>query len=176
MRRLLPGETAFGYLMLAFSLFLLYQTYRIAGFSSISSGGAYPMFAAALMVISSLVVVLRNRRSPKVEATGPAGEWHRFRHEVAPPYPLIGYIGIMVLYMLLMEPLGFNLSSFLFLFGSFAYLYRRGICWRWAEPRFRDRHLRRLPLVFASSCRKPNGWTGLPRTGRLRWNSRLPTS
>ncbi len=127
MRRLLPGETAFGYLMLAFSLFLLYQTYRIAGFSSISSGGAYPMFAAALMVISSLVIVLRNRRSPKVEAAGPAGEWHRFRHEVAPPYPLIGYVGIMVLYMVLMEPLGFNLSSFLFLFGSFAYLYRRGI-------------------------------------------------
>ena len=127
MRRLLPGETAFGYLMLAFSLFLLYQTYKIAGFSSISSGGAYPMFAAALMAISSLVIVLRNRRSPKVEATGPAGEWHRFRKEVAPPYPLIGYVGIMVLYMLLMEPLGFNLSSFLFLFGSFAYLYRRGI-------------------------------------------------
>ncbi|MDX9861344.1 MAG: tripartite tricarboxylate transporter TctB family protein [Rhodospirillales bacterium] len=127
MRRLNPGETAFGYLMLAFSLFLLYQTYTIAGFSSISSGGAYPMFAAALMVISSLVVVVRNRCSPKVEATGPAEEWRRFRHEVAPPYPLIGYIGIIVLYMLLVEPLGFNLSSFLFLFGSFAYLYRRGI-------------------------------------------------
>jgi len=127
MRRLNPGETAFGYLMLAFSLFLLYQTYKIAGFSSISSGGAYPMFAAALMVISSAAVVIRNRRSPKVEVAGPAEEWHRFRREVAPPYPLVGYIGIIVLYMLLIEPLGFNLSSFLFLFGSFAYLYRRGI-------------------------------------------------
>jgi hypothetical protein len=127
MRRLNPGETAFGYLMLAFSLFLLYQTYKIAGFSSIDSGGAYPMFAAALMVISSAAVVIRNRRSPKVEASGPAGEWRRFRLEVAPPYPLIGYVGIIVLYMLLVLPLGFNVSSFLFLFGSFWYLYRKGI-------------------------------------------------
>jgi hypothetical protein len=127
MRRLNPGETAFGYLMLAFSLFLLYQTYKIAGFSSISSGGAYPMFAAALMVIGSAAIVIRNRRSPKVEASGPTEEWRRFRREVAPPYPLVGYVGIIVLYMLLIEPLGFNISSFLFLFGSFAYLYRKGI-------------------------------------------------
>lgn len=127
MRRLNPGETAFGYLMLAFSLFLFYQTYKIAGFSSISSGGAYPMAAAALMVASSLFVLLRNRRMPKVEAAGPAEEWRRFRKEVAPPYPLLGYAGIMLLYMVLIEPLGFNLSSFLFLFGSFLYLYKRGI-------------------------------------------------
>jgi putative tricarboxylic transport membrane protein len=127
MRPLNPGEKLFGYLMLCFSLFLLYQTYKIAGFSSISSGGAYPMAAAALMVVSSVVVVLRNRRMPKVEAAGPGEEWSRFRKEVAPPYPLLGYIGIMILYMVLIEPLGFNLSSFLFLFGSFLYLYRRGI-------------------------------------------------
>jgi len=126
MRRLNPGETAFGYVMLAFSLFLLYQTYKIAGFESISSGGAYPMFAASLMVISSIVVILRNRRMPKVEASGPREEWRRFRHEVAPSYPLIGYVGIIGLYMFLVEPLGFNLSSFLFLLASFSYLYRRG--------------------------------------------------
>lgn len=127
MRRLYPGEKAFGYLMLAFSLFLLYHTHKIAGFSSISSGGAFPMAAAVLMVVSSVVIVLRNRRMPKVEASGPAEEWRRFRKEIAPPYPMVGYIAIMVGYMVLMEPLGFNLSSFLFLFGSFWYLYRRGI-------------------------------------------------
>ncbi len=127
MRPLNPGEKLFGYLMLALSLFLLWQTYLIAGFSSISSGGAYPMAAAALMVVSSIAVILRNRRQPKVEVSGSADEWRRFRKEVAPPYPLLGYVGMMVAYMLLIEPLGFNVSSFLFLLGSFLYLYRRGV-------------------------------------------------
>ena len=47
--------------------------------------------------------------------------------KILPPHPLLGYVAIILVYMLLLEPLGFNLSSFLFLFVSFWYLHRKGL-------------------------------------------------
>lgn len=126
-RRLLPGEKAFGYFLLLFSLFLFYHAYKIAGFSSVSSAGGWPMAATAMMILCSLIIIVRNFRVPPVEATSALHELSRFGKEILPPHPLIGYVAIILAYMLALEPLGFNLSSFLFLFASFWYLHRRGL-------------------------------------------------
>ncbi len=126
-RRLLPGEKAFGLLVLILSLFLSYHAYDIAGFSSISSAGTFPMVAAAVMVFCSLVVVWRNFRMPRVEADGFRGEMRRFAVEIAPLRPLGIYVGIIVAYMFAIEPLGFSISSLVFLFASFWYLHRKGL-------------------------------------------------
>lgn len=126
-RRLLPGEKAFGYVIFFFSLFLFYHAYKISGFSSISSAGGWPMAATAMMALCSVIIIIRNWRSPQVEAKNALAEMRRFGKEILPPNPLLGYVAIIVAYMLLLEPLGFNISSFLFLFASFLYLHRKNM-------------------------------------------------
>ena len=41
------GELFFGFIVLAFSVFLFWQAYEISGFSELSSPGSVPMAAAA---------------------------------------------------------------------------------------------------------------------------------
>lgn len=127
LRRLLPGETAFGWLMLAFSLFLFHQSYQIAGFSSLSSAGGTPLAASALMVLCAVVVIVRNMGSPQLDVSGWREAVRRFNTEILPLQPLILYVLIMLGYMAGIEPLGFNLASFLFLFASFWYLHDKGV-------------------------------------------------
>lgn len=127
LRRLLPGETAFGWLMLAFSLFLFYNSYKIAGFSSLSSPGGTPLAGSGLMVLCAIVVIVRNMRSPRLDVSSWQEAATRFNHEILPLQPLIVYVMIMLGYMWAIEPLGFNLASFLFLLVSFWYLHRRGL-------------------------------------------------
>ena len=127
LRRLLPGETAFGWLMLAVSLFLFYSSYKIAGFSSLSSAGGTPLAASGLMALCAAFVIVRNRRSPALDVSSWREAAKRFRSEILPLQPLILYLLIMLAYMAGIEPLGFNLASFLFLFASFWYLHKKGV-------------------------------------------------
>lgn len=120
-RTLHLGETAFTWLMLAFSLFVLVQAYRISGFSSVSSPGMFPMLAAAAMVISLVLLLLDNRQAKKPDAHDLKDELWRAAQNIFLPEILI-YSGIIVLYMILIEPLHFLPSSFLFLAGSMMYL------------------------------------------------------
>lgn len=117
-RRREPGETAFGYVILVVSLLVLHQSYTIAGFSSVSSAGVFPMLASAAMAVSAIAIILGNRRlaAPDAEVT--------FIRRVAPPAVVV-FTLLIIAYMLTLEPLGFLLSSFLFLFLSMLYLERR---------------------------------------------------
>jgi hypothetical protein len=63
-RRKRPGEDAFGIILLVVSLVLAWQSYKIAGFSALSSPGAFPLAASAAMVIAALIVVIGNLRRP----------------------------------------------------------------------------------------------------------------
>lgn len=125
-RRLLPGESAFGWFLLAFGAFVFYQSYRIAGFSSVSSAGGTPMAAAFLMMVTAVTIIVNNARSPQLETRSFGEAVRRFQAEMLPLQPLVFYVFIILLYMLAMEPLGFNLASFLFLFASFWYLHDKG--------------------------------------------------
>lgn len=120
-RTLHLGETAFTWLMLAFSVFVLAQGYRISGFSSVSSPGMFPMLAAAIMVINLVLLLLGNRQVEKPEAQDLKDELRRTVKDIFRPEILV-YSGIIVLYMILIEPLHFLPSSFLFLAGSIIYL------------------------------------------------------
>ncbi len=113
-----PGEDVFGLAVLAVSLALLWRSYQISGFSSLSSPGSFPLAASGAMVLGSLVVVRenvrRNRagaqkdRRPLIDATGAI------------------FVGLILAYALLLSPLGFLLSSFLFLTSGMLLLYRGG--------------------------------------------------
>ena len=120
-RTLHLGETVFTWLMLAFSIFVLVQAYRISGFSSVSSPGMFPMLAAAVMVISLILLLLDNRQANKPDAQNLKDELWRAVKDIFRP-EILAYIGIIVLYMILIEPLHFLPGSFLFLVGSMIYL------------------------------------------------------
>lgn len=110
MRR--PGERAFNALLLLFSLFMLWQAYKISGFSSLSSAGAFPMAMAVIMAVTAAISLLRALRLPSA-----SGGLKLFIKEIVPPAVVV--FSLLILgYSLLLRPLGFVLSSFAFLLVS----------------------------------------------------------
>lgn len=108
-----PGEFVFTAVLLAGSAFLLWKAFGISGFQSWSSAGMFPMLAAATMLITLLIVLVRMVGSPP--APDAAGRGLRVFFTLVAPLPLLGGVVAVALYMLLLQPLGFLVSSFLFL-------------------------------------------------------------
>lgn len=120
-----PGETVFGIVMLIFSLFVFWQAYRIAGFSALSSPGAFPLAAAAIMVIAALVIVVRNLRLPTADRQGESTTRAFYRY-VTPPVLLI-FLAFILGFAVVLDALGFLLATFAFLLLSIAFLHRKGM-------------------------------------------------
>ena len=120
-RKLRAGENLFAWLMMALSLFVLIQAYLISGFSSISSAGMFPMVAAAIMVVAMALILVNNRKLAKPDADGLKDELRRAAKQVLPKIFLV-YTGIIIGYMILIQPLHFLPSSFAFLLVSMIYL------------------------------------------------------
>ncbi|WP_027854141.1 tripartite tricarboxylate transporter TctB family protein [Marinobacterium litorale] len=119
-RKLHPGEIVTSWLLLAFSLFVLYQAYRISGFSGLSSAGAFPIGAATLMCLSMLYLVIDNLRiARKTEGHG-MGFFEVLAELV--PLRIILFTALIVIYMLILQPLGFLISTLLFLIAGFIFL------------------------------------------------------
>lgn len=119
-RKLHPGETFTSWLLLAFSLFVLYQAYGISGFSGLSSAGAFPIGAATLMCISMLYLVIDNLKiEHKTEGHGMG-----FFEVLAELMPLriILFTAMIIIYMLILQPVGFLISTLLFLIAGFIFL------------------------------------------------------
>lgn len=118
-----PGELVFGLALLVFSLFACWQAWRISGFSSLSSAGVFPMVATFTMVVSGLFIVGETARArPEVGR----GSLQRFAAEIT-PWRLVVFTLLIIGYMLALEPVGFLLSSFGFLFLGMSFLYRKGV-------------------------------------------------
>ena len=112
------GETFFAAAMLLVSLILLWQAYSISGFEALSAPGSFPMGVTLVMVVSSASIALRTlsvKSDPDV----------RLWTDVLPPVILI-MTALIVLYAVLLQPLGFLPTSFLFLAVSIWFLWRRG--------------------------------------------------
>jgi putative tricarboxylic transport membrane protein len=112
--RRLPGELTFVLVALLFALTALWQAYRISGFASWSSPGAVPMLAAFVMALSAVKVVASTLRKSRPEVAPGSTLARAFGH-VLLPRVIVGFTLLIVLYMFALEPLGFIVSSFLFL-------------------------------------------------------------
>ena len=112
----LPGELGFMLLALLFSLIMLWAAYGISRFESLSSAGAFPMACAAAMVISGAVNLLGSARSRLKLSEGRS--WLQEWLVQVAPATLLMFTGLIVAYMLLLEVLGFLVSSYLFLLVS----------------------------------------------------------
>jgi putative tricarboxylic transport membrane protein len=125
-RKLRPGENLFIYFLLAFSLFILIMAYLISGFSSVSSPGAFPMAAGVVMVISAILVLIGHRKLEKPDVENFADEMKLAVKNVFPKEFII-YAGIIIAYMVLIQPLHFLPSSFAFMVVSMLVLRGSGI-------------------------------------------------
>lgn len=125
-RRLRPGENVFTWMMMALSLFILIMAYRISGFSSISSPGAFPMGAGLVMVVSAGLLLLGNRKLKKPDVESFADEMKVVAKTVFPREFLI-YIVIIIGYMIIIEPIHFLPSSFIFMVVSMITLRGSGL-------------------------------------------------
>ncbi|MGL4323841.1 MAG: tripartite tricarboxylate transporter TctB family protein [Beijerinckiaceae bacterium] len=125
-RQRLTGERGFVIFLLIFSLVMLWSAYRISGFSSISSAGAYPMAATFAMVVSALVI-LRNTHKLRASERKPSeSKAQQFRREITPTIVLTFSISV-ILYMLALERFGFVLSSFVYLMTAMWLLGSRNV-------------------------------------------------
>ncbi|TFF24866.1 tripartite tricarboxylate transporter TctB family protein [Jiella endophytica] len=112
-----PGETAFTGLLLVVSLFLLWSAYGISGFESLSSAGAVPLATTFAMVVTAAIVLFKTNRMV------PAAD-EKLGHEVLPPMVMV-FAVLLLVYALLLEPLGFLPTSFLFLVVAIRLLSHR---------------------------------------------------
>lgn len=110
------GETVFSALMLIISVLLFWQSYDIAQFSSLSSPGAVPLAASAIMILGSSIAFANTWKLPKDPNSV-------FSKHILPP--LVGVVvALILIYALLLESLGFLISSAVFLFIGFTILHR----------------------------------------------------
>ncbi|MDU9002319.1 tripartite tricarboxylate transporter TctB family protein [Sedimentitalea todarodis] len=116
-----PGELAFGLFLLIASCGLFWNAYGIAGFEALSSPGAIPMATTVVMVITSLIVVLRTARLPLTPN-------ETLRRDIL-PLTVVLFTVLLVIYGVLLKPLGFLPTSALFLVVAIKVLARRG--WGW---------------------------------------------
>jgi putative tricarboxylic transport membrane protein len=113
-RTRLPGETVFAVLMLLLSAFLLWAAVDISGLKSYTSAGAYPMAAAATMLVCSLIVTTQTARAGAAARQGDESALRAFLRRICPPEVISTSLAIAA-YMLTLEWLGFVVSSYLFL-------------------------------------------------------------
>lgn len=115
-----PGETGFNILVLLGSVFLFYQAYKIAGFSALSSPGAIPLAASSIMVISACIIVMKEFARPKAEGGMPA-----FFKQIL-PFTIAVMCGLIILFAVVLQKVGFVLTGFVFLWASIWFLQKRG--------------------------------------------------
>jgi len=120
-RKLRAGENVFGWLMVALSLFVLVQAFLISRFTSISSPGTFPMIASAVMVGATALILFNNRKLKKRNTDDFKDELRLAVKRVLPTVFLV-YMIIIIGYIILIKPLHFLPSSFLFLLISMIYL------------------------------------------------------
>jgi putative tricarboxylic transport membrane protein len=118
-RTRLPGERGFALVLAALAAFLLWQSYRIAGFESLTSAGIFPMLAASAMLVAAIVAMRGAWRLPSA-AIGDDG----FRRRLVPAV-LVGFTATIAGLALTLQWLGFSLSAFLFLMVSMRVLGSR---------------------------------------------------
>lgn len=114
-----PGELIFAAILLVFAVAAFWQAYGISGFSGKTTPGVFPMFAAGVMVISAMAILVSAVRKMPTPATAPG-----FFQEVL-PLNVVVLMGLMFGYVILMPLFGFVISSALFLFCTFQFLWRK---------------------------------------------------
>ena len=123
--RIQAGEKVFDWLLLLFSIGVLYEAYRIDGGLRLNSAGSFPIGLAIIMLVSSLAILFshrRKQRDPQILSAGQ--EFKVFLHEHFKP-PIVVFTLVSMLYLAAIMWTSFYISTFIFLAAMFIY-YRQG--------------------------------------------------
>tara|TARA_R110000796_G_scaffold215409_1_gene331402 strand:+ start:14882 stop:15358 length:477 start_codon:yes stop_codon:yes gene_type:complete len=123
--RVQAGEKVFDWLLLLFSIGVLYEAYRIDGGLRLNSAGSFPMGLAIIMLASSLAILFshrRKQRDPQILSAGQ--EFKVFLHEHFKPHIVVFSI-VSMIYLAAIMWTSFYISTFIFLAAMFMY-YRQG--------------------------------------------------
>ena len=112
-----PGELSFALILTIGSLFLLWNAYGISGFEALSAPGSLPMVTALVMVITAGLVVWRTARLPLVASES-------LIQDILPVMVVL-FVGFLIIFGLLLKPLGFLPTAALFLILSIKVLARK---------------------------------------------------
>ncbi|TCO68886.1 tripartite tricarboxylate transporter TctB family protein [Rhodovulum euryhalinum] len=116
-----PGEILFALVLLGLALFAFREAHGISGFSGLTTGGAMPMTAAAVMVVAAGFILgdaVMRRRAPG------AGPGATLRFLFSPR--LVVFAALMAGYGAAIPWAGFLVASTAFLFAAVLILWRRG--------------------------------------------------
>lgn len=116
-RHRIAGELVFTLLLIAFSLFMLWQAYSISKFESLTSAGAFPMFATAVMVVTGLIIAGQTARARPLPLEGGETPLQQFVRLITPGV-VVSFTLTIAIYMALLNVLGFVVSSYAFLVVS----------------------------------------------------------
>ena len=119
-----PGELAFGAVMLAASLFLVWTAWGIDnpfGSNGLSSPRSIPLAAAAVMAVSALIILVKT-------ALLPLTRQETLVRDILPPV-IILFAVFLIAYGVLLQPLGFLPTSALFLVAAVKILAKRSWLW-----------------------------------------------
>lgn len=111
----LPGELTFMVLSVVFSTFMLWASYSISQFESISSPGVFPMVCAAALLVTGFMSLLKTARA-KLNLEGETF-WQQFVRKLAPAQ-LVLFTLLIAVYALTLEVVGFLVGSYVFLLLS----------------------------------------------------------
>jgi putative tricarboxylic transport membrane protein len=114
-----PGERIFIWLLLAIGIFVLITALMIPNLENLSSSGVFPIFVGSILILTMVHILWQNR---KRYAASTLREECKQVPAFVLPITVIGYAGILLLYILTTAPLHFIPSSFAFLVISFIFL------------------------------------------------------
>jgi len=115
-----PGELFFAVLIVGFSVVALWQAYEISGFTGLSTPGIFPMLASVTMLISALFILSDALSRRKITSSDGS------QLQVLSAR-LVLVVTLVAAYVFAMPYVGFMVSSSVFLFVSFAFLWRKNI-------------------------------------------------
>ena len=116
-----PGEKIFSILLVLFSGFLFFESYKISQFKSLVTSGAMPMFASTLMFASSIFILINTFSKNK---TLKQNSFQVIKYLF--PLRFILFVLLIFLYTFVIQYLGFLLASGIFLFISVWSLWEKG--------------------------------------------------
>ncbi|WP_280547724.1 MULTISPECIES: tripartite tricarboxylate transporter TctB family protein [unclassified Halomonas] len=123
--RVQAGEKVFDWLLLLFSIGVLFEAYRIDGIPGLNSPGTFPVGLALVMLASSVVILVSHRhkrRDPRIRNA--FHEAQVFLNEHFQPH-IVVFTFLAVAYLAAIVWASFYVSTYLFLAVTFIY-FRQG--------------------------------------------------
>lgn len=119
-----PGERLFALFLVIFASYAFWESYKISGFSGLSTGGVMPMFASGVMVLTGLVILAGTLQGRRVPNSGVAGMIAYLL-----PLRVVLFTLLVAVYVAAIPTVGFLSASGGLLFVAVWALWRKGPVW-----------------------------------------------